>query len=148
MKRTILAIMVIGVLIAADGSKEDANKKDLEKMQGDWACVSAVMDGQKFSDDDAQSFFRTVKGDEYSLSLFTKTLEKGTFKIDATKKPKTMDGYPSYLKDKSKPNLGIYELDGDKLTTCFAQPGKERPTKFESKEGSGQTLAVWEREKK
>jgi uncharacterized protein (TIGR03067 family) len=148
MKRTVLALFAVGVLIAADDAKEDANKKDLEKMQGDWACVSWTVDGKKQPDDDAQSIFRNVKGNQYTLSLFNKALDKGTFKIDATKKPKTMDGYPSYLEDKSKPVLGIYEFDGDTLKTCFAMPGKERPTDFKAKEGSGHSLSVWEREKK
>jgi hypothetical protein len=44
--------------------------------------------------------------------------------------------------------LGIYELEGNTWKVCYAMPGKERPKDFSAKEGSGQTLAVWEREKK
>ena len=50
--------------------------------------------------------------------------------------------------DKKPFVLGTYELDGDKFKLCVAAPGKDRPTEFTSKEGSGQTLSTWEREKK
>jgi hypothetical protein len=61
MKKTFL-ILCVAVLLGADDKKDDANKKDLEKMQGDWAAVSMVQDGIKIPADDAQALFRTVKG--------------------------------------------------------------------------------------
>jgi len=71
----------------------------------------------------------------------------GAFKVDATKKPKTMDMTPSEGRYKDKTLLGIYELDGDTLKICFAEPGKDRPTDFTSKAGSGVVLAIHKREK-
>jgi hypothetical protein len=38
---------------------------------------------------------------------------------------------------------GIYELNGDTLKSCVASPGKERPTEFSAKAGSGHTLRVF-----
>jgi len=46
---------------------------------------------------------------------------------------------------KGKTQLGIYELDGDKVKFCFAAPGKDRPTEFTADAGSLQTLSVWKR---
>jgi len=46
---------------------------------------------------------------------------------------------------KGKPGLGIYKLDGEKLTLCYTLPGKERPTKFESPPKSGIYLIEWQR---
>ena len=105
-----------------------------------------IHDGQKLPDDDTQSLFRTMKGDQYTVFLFRKAIGKGTFKIDASKKPKTIDFQPAAAK--AQPLLGIYEFDGDAWRICYANPGKERPTEFTPKEGTGYTLAVWEREKK
>jgi uncharacterized protein (TIGR03067 family) len=139
-------IVALIAALAADGKKDDPNKIDLEKMQGDWAAVAYVTDGQALSDDDAQSFFRTVKGDQYTVFHFNKPLGKGTFKLDASKQPKTIDAFPANAKDKTKPLLGIYEFEGNKYKLCFASPGKPRPTEFTSKEDSGRTLTVWERE--
>ena len=147
MRFSILLLFAVGFLIAADEPKSDANKKDLERLQGDWAAVSMIRDGQNLSDDDVQSLFRTMKGDQYSVFLFKKVIGKGTFKIDANKKPKTIDLQPASAAAKIQPILGIYEFGGNTWKICYANPGKERPVEFTAKEGSGHTLAVWEREK-
>jgi uncharacterized protein (TIGR03067 family) len=133
-------------MAALADSGADANAKDLEKMQGDWAAVSVIRDGVKDEDDNAQSLFRTIKGDQYTVYLFDKAVGDGTFKIDATKKPKTIDSFPASLAGKAL--LGIYEIEEDRIKTCYAAAGKERPTEFGSKKDSGHTLMVWEKEKK
>jgi uncharacterized protein (TIGR03067 family) len=142
-----LLTLAAALIVLGAGPADEASRKDLEKLQGDWAEVSVTIDGSKLSDDEAQSIFRTVKGNEYTVFLFRKALAKGTFVIDATKKPKTIDAVPSNAKSK-KPLLGIYELDGDRWTMCFAGAGKDRPTGFASTEGSGNSLSIWEREKR
>lgn len=126
---------------------EEANKKDLTKMQGDWAAVSMIRDGQRIPDDDAQALFRTVKDDTYAVTRFRKPAGKGTFKIDASKSPRRIDAMPA-MPAGAKPLLGIYEWNGEKLRQCLAPPGKDRPREFGAAEGSGHTEIVWEREKK
>jgi uncharacterized protein (TIGR03067 family) len=148
MKRKTLVLLAVVALVAAKSPEGDANKKDLDKMQGDWAAVSMVNDGAKASDDEAQCLFRTVKGQQHTLYLYNKPLMKGRFKIDATKKPKTIDLVITTGFGKGQPILGIYELDGDRWKICNAGPGKERPKDFSAKKGSGHTLVLWEREKK
>ena len=148
MRCTILLLGMTGLLLAADPPLSEANKKDLERLQGDWAAVSMMHDGHQLPDDDAQSLFRNVKGDQYTVFLFKKVIGKGTFKMDASKKPKTIDLQSASAAAKGQPILGIYDFDGDRWKICYANPGKERPTDFTVKEGSGHTLAVWEREKK
>jgi uncharacterized protein (TIGR03067 family) len=148
MKSKMLLLTVLVALMAADSPPGEAGKKDLAKMQGDWALVFMTKDGMKVPDDDAQALFRTVKGNEYTVFRYDRVAGKGTFTLDATKKPKTIDFLPANSKDKTKALLGIYEFDGDKLKYCYAPIGKPRPTEFTSQEGVLQTLAVWEREKK
>jgi len=89
-----------------------------------------------------------MKGDQYTVFLFKKVIGKGTFKIDASKKPKTIDLQAAGAVAKGQPILGIYDFAGDTWKICYANPGKERPKEFTAKEGSGHTLAVWERERK
>jgi uncharacterized protein (TIGR03067 family) len=147
MKRLPFLLLVLALGMGAEGTKEDA-AKDLKKMQGDWVVVSMEVDGMRIPDDDAQALFRTVKGDEYTISRYRKMAGKGTIKLDATKTPRAIDAIPGGAAAKSKPILGIYEFDGEKLKLCFARPDMPRPTEFRSKEGSGHTLTVWQREKK
>jgi uncharacterized protein (TIGR03067 family) len=140
-------LITLTAAVLALGVAEDANDKDLAKMQGDWVVVSMVRDGEKIPDDDAQVYFRTVKGREYTVSRFSKVAGRGTITIDATKRPRTIDALPANAPN-GKPLLGIYEFEGDRFKVCFAPPGKDRPTDFSASEGSGHTLTVWEPEKK
>ena len=144
MKRAFLLFGVLFLLAAED----DANKRDLEKMQGDWACGSMVVDGAKSSDDEAQSLFRTIKGSTYTVYLFSKPVGRYTFKLDAGKRPKTIDVTATGAGGAAKQMQGIYEIDGDRWTICLGAPGKDRPNEFRSEEGSGTQLSVWEREHK
>jgi len=144
MKRLLPSALAVLILVAAESP--DPSKKDQEQMQGDWAADSMVRDGQAFPDEDAQAYFRTMKGDTYTVFRFSKAAGKGTFKLDATKNPKAIDFTPDG--GKTPPLAGIYSLEGDKLTLCAALPGKPRPTKFASEENSGWTLSTWRREKK
>lgn len=133
---------------AANQAPADANAGDLAKLQGDWMAVSVIDNGTKVADDEAQTLFRTVSGNKYSLFRFTKPLAQGTFKIDATKRPKTIDVTPTGSKGPSKPILGIYEFRGRALWICNARPGMPRPIDFEPQSGSGHSRVVWEPEKK
>ena len=140
----VLLVLAVGVL-GAPGA--DAGKKDQARMQGDWAAEALTIDGMKLPDDDAQAYFRTVKGNAYTVFRFSKAAARGTFTLDATKSPRTMDVTPAGPR-KGKPILAIYKLEGDTLTICNAGPGKERPKTFTAPAGSGHTLTVWKREKK
>jgi uncharacterized protein (TIGR03067 family) len=154
MKRcaTVLAILGGALLVAGlnqgAGPPEDANGADLAKMQGDWNAVHMVSEGFTIPDDDAQALFRTVKDRDYTVSRYDRVVGKGTFTIDAAKKPKTIDAIPSTGAAKGRPMLGIYEIDDKTFKVCFAVPGKPRPNDFTAGEGSGCTLTIWEHERK
>jgi uncharacterized protein (TIGR03067 family) len=141
----IRSLLLVLCLLAA--AKDDPNKKDQDAMQGDWACESYVVGGGALDDDNAQSIFRTNKGDTYTLYLFRKKIGGGTFKLDATKTPRQIDLIPEG-KGKEATVKGIYKLQKGTLTICAGDPGKDRPAAFESKMGTGHTLSVWKKEEK
>ena len=137
-------VVVIGLLIAADDAKKDDTLRDKERLQGTWIIQSSERDGQV--DETIKDDTVTFDGD--SVTVMTKDKEqKATFKLDATKKPKTIDFTPSEEGEKDKIVLGIYSLDKDELRVCFTKAGGERPTEFSAKEGTGHHLIVLKRKK-
>ena len=142
----LMALVALGVL-AAEAPVEDAARQDLEKLQGDWQCTAMTVDGMQLPDDDVQALFRTIKGNQYTVTRYEKGIGKGTLKLDTSKSPHTIDSTPAGAAGKGGPILGIYEISGQTLKLCLARPGQERPKDFTSKPGSGYILSVWTRER-
>lgn len=145
MKLHALLIVSVGLLIAAD-AKEDA-KKDTEKMQGTWIMISGEEKGEKLPEKTIKNAKLTIKGDKYTVNLGDDTMI-GTQKIDSTKKPKEIDATGTEGPKKGTTILGIYKLDGDEFTVCFAPSDKDRPKEFTSKSGTGSFVHVWKKQKK
>jgi uncharacterized protein (TIGR03067 family) len=141
MRGQLLAVLAVGLLVAAEAPKDDA-KSDLKKMEGSWKLAAGETDGDKIPEDGLKNSSLKIKGEKYDAKLGDSTHE-GKLTLDATKKPKTMDAT-----DGDNTVKGIYELKGDELKICIAPPGQDRPTEFASKAGSGHILMVWKREKK
>jgi uncharacterized protein (TIGR03067 family) len=131
--------------LAAD-AKEEAAKQDLAKMQGRWISGNNIVDGKPTPADELKNITLEVKGDRSDYVHGTQS-GKGMYTLDPTQKPKTLDIVITDGFDKGKTYLAIYEFDGAKLRICHARPGKPRPTKFESKAGSGDVLETWEKAK-
>jgi uncharacterized protein (TIGR03067 family) len=66
--------------------------------------------------------------------------------LDPSRDPKAIDVIPDGGKDRGERVLGIYKLEGDRLTICMAAPGKPRPKEFKADKGSGCTLRTFVRE--
>ena len=131
------ALLFLSLTLLADDTKDASN------IQGTWIIESAMADGKEDNE---------IKGDRMTFKdgiVTVKTKEKdekGTYKIDPSQKPKTID-----VKEDGKDKVyqGIYKLEGDKLTICIPeQAGNKRPTEFTAKEGSKQMILQLKREKK
>jgi len=143
---TLLATMGFAAVAVADDA---ADKKDKEKLQGTWMAVSGEKEGK--DDAEAKEHALVFEGDKFSVKRGNDVIVRGTFKINASKSPKTMDMEITEGPDdvKAKTAQAIYELKGDELTWCVAHPGEaERPEKFATKEGVKQMLVKFKREKK
>jgi uncharacterized protein (TIGR03067 family) len=147
-----VAVLFAGVSqpITADDTKEEAVMKDMKALSGMWTVVSAERDGKKLTDEQLKGITLTYDGTgKASVKKGDQLLFDGTIRIDPTKKPKTQDAtQTSAGENKGKTTLSIYEVDGDTLKICSAEPGKDRPTEFSAKPGSGHFLREFKREKK
>ncbi len=138
----VLATFTISLVFAAD---DEAIKKDLAQLQGEWTMVSGSADGQSMSEDMLKQMKRVCKGDEITVTMGDQVFLKAKITIDPSKKPKTIDYDMTEGFSKGKKQLGIYELNGDTFKACFNSAGAERPTEF--KAGDGLTFSEWKRKK-
>jgi len=145
--RILLTGLAICALVAADAA-QDAVKKELGQLQGEWTLVSGERDGQDLPEDIVKNATRNFKGDEATVTLNGQVILKAKITLDPSKKPKTLDYAVSEGEAQGQTIKSIYELDGDKLKVCSSAPGGERPKEFNTKDGNGQTLSVWKRAKK
>jgi uncharacterized protein (TIGR03067 family) len=130
------AIKFLPVLLLVVGGVARAAESPLD---GKWVLESLTRNGK--ADDAWKGAVREHAGDKYTMSKEGGKSVSGTMKVDADKK--TIDMMPNEGTYKGKTLLGAYELDGDTLKICFAEPGKERPTKVA--DGDGLTVAVYKK---
>jgi RNA polymerase sigma factor (sigma-70 family) len=145
----------VGRLQAGLGFRaDDAPKTQDKDLDGDWEVISTVKDGKVKEGADIKTVW-TINGNTGDLDKEPVILAvsrgnmtiKATLRIDASKTPKTMDVIADPRANVG-PTLDIYSVKGDQLRICEAALGKERPTEFSSKEGSGQLLMTLKRIKK
>ncbi len=141
--RTLLAL---GLTISATGLTSADDKKDLTV--GKWVIESVTRDGKAV--DALKGAPREHADGTYTLRPANDTTAlraTGTYTIDATKTPMTIDMKAKGGTSDGKTLLGIAKVDGDTLTVAYGEPGKERPTRFESVAGSGVLLVVHKKAK-
>jgi len=137
--------VVLVFVVAATARCQDA-AREKTKLEGKWMLVSAEVAGEKLPEAVVKSISLTLKGDEYTVKV-GEAVDKGTVRLDAAAKPKTMDITGTDGPNKGKTLLAIYELDGDTLRVCYDLAGKKRPTAFETSKERPFFLAVYQRAK-
>jgi uncharacterized protein (TIGR03067 family) len=143
MRRMLTLLLALGLTWVA---RADGVEQELKALQGKWGIVSVERDGKV--DAKWKDGVRLMEGDKYTLTPKEGAAVTGRYKIDPGKKPKAIDIMPDAGQFKGKTLPGIYVIEGDVLKICFAaEEGKERPTEFVSRPGSGHILAVHKREK-
>ena len=128
--------VVVGIAVATDA----------ETVQGTWKLKLGIRDGKPLTGADLDAQL-TIQGDRFTI-VQGGTTSAGTFQLNETAKPKGVDLKYDQGPDEGKTAQGIYEIRaGNRHRVCIAAPGAPRPTKFESKPGSGVAFEEWERTK-
>ena len=131
---TNFSTIIVGIALAAGVLAQDSKgTKVAAALQGTW--VIASINGQT-APEGASEMTLTFTGDKYHQTLAGEVNERGTIKLDASKKPMTIDLIITEGTDAGKTQLGIIEVTGDAVRANLDTPGAaQRPTDFTIKEG-------------
>ncbi len=144
-----------GMAIAAEQDPEST----LQKMQGRWEVVAGVNQGQKLSDAELDGTYVTVTTnrivtydrDEQQRYQAVVQVDDGQKPIHITMTPIVENAPTKKVGSQELPtapaSAGILRFLGEeKWVLCYALPGENRPTKFDSPAGSKILLFTLERQ--
>jgi uncharacterized protein (TIGR03067 family) len=149
--RCIMAVAV-GALLAGFLPAEGAGDKQAKGLKGRWVSEKFVWAGRESEEGEKMIL---VIGDDSMTWEYVKEMGKTakssentyTYKLDASKKPAEIDLTITDGGLKGQAFPAIYQLEGDTLKLCRAQPGQKRPTEFASKKGSDTIFLILKRAK-
>jgi uncharacterized protein (TIGR03067 family) len=156
----LLSLLVLALIPAAAatapvpaGPKDDA-KTELARLAGTWEVTSYVRAGEEVVKNKRKMVITFKADGSYAYEVGARGKVAG---LDPTKRPKEIDYVQidpdgdAVTGDDGKPLIekGIYRLEGDTFTDCFAEGGgKERPKEFKSTKDNGWTVVTYKRVKK
>jgi len=114
-------------------------------LEGRWKMVSMIIQKQELSSLLGGDLILEIKGDRYTVSVGGQKKDSGKLKIDASKKPGTLD-LMSETEGAPEKFVGIFQLEGEKATFALRISGDERPTSFDSEtDDATLQISVYER---
>jgi len=142
-------IIAAALLIGLDDKKTDVDAAELKKFAGKWSVTAQEHGGKKAPAKQLASLALTIDGAGCTLKDGDEVREESeVVALDPKAKPAAIDLKITGGDDKGKVVKAIYKFDGDKLTLCLAEPGKDRPKGFAGQSGTGHTLLELARKKK
>lgn len=127
-------------------TRGDDTKDDAKSMDGTWLASAAELGDEKFSDEVRKTIKLVIGDGKYTVTV-GKNPDRGTVKVDPSKKPKEMDIIGTEGPNKGKTILAIYEMTDDTLRICYDLSGKARPSEFKTSKDTKLFLVTYKREK-
>jgi uncharacterized protein (TIGR03067 family) len=141
-------VLVLALTLGAPALKD---KETTPSLVGEWVVESVTSNGASVSVTGGMRYIFTPDGQwlirREGMELI---LDGGTrgYSVDPKPNTPTVDLITTRIKGPETRLFGIYKIEGDTLTICGTRTkGGDRPTKFESLEGSNTTLYVLKRPK-
>lgn len=118
----------------------------LERLQGEWAPVKLITDGQPLAESFLPYGSRSMIGNETKVVFGGQVMVHAKIRIDESQTPVAVD-YMNIGRGAKAVTFGIMALDGDVVRFCMASAGGPRPAEFSSEKGSGRILSEWNRKR-
>lgn len=132
MSRLMALLLLFCYLPVFAQDKDEAVRKELARLQGEWKLTGGQAGGEAFPADMIIGASIIIKDKVYDFKTKDES-EKGVVQIDPSKSPAQIDLTITEGKDKGQKQLGIYEITGNKLRICASLAGVEkRPEKIVS----------------
>jgi uncharacterized protein (TIGR03067 family) len=139
-------MLALGLLGQAVGqTPEERLKREEEKLAGTWRVTAAKANGVRLQPREVPDMKLTFKDGKYTVQLAKEKPQEGTYKIDPSKNPKTIDVNRTTGPEQGKKQVGIYELTGNELKICACDASKKRPTDFDTRDKDGYMVLVLKR---
>jgi len=137
-----LSILSLAISTTAIAEDKPADEKNI---QGTWLPIKADLSGQPMKDEFLKKITLVLGSRTYEVAA--ESIDKGTFTINPTAKPKTIDIMGVEGPNAGKRIYAIYEVHGDTLRICYGLGGSPRPAEFKSPVGSQYFLVTYKRKK-
>jgi uncharacterized protein (TIGR03067 family) len=152
-------LSLIALLSVQDAAVDKDSAGDLKKMQGLWVAESAIgPDGTPAPKEFLDTFKLIVKDDTITMEGPRPAVPEGAeipefprfeCKLDASKKPKSIDFKGLTKETKGQTMEGVYEFDGENLKLCFPNnPGDPRPKEVKASPEAKTAVLTLKRPKK
>lgn len=136
-------ILTLALAIGAPALKDKPNPQDLH---GEWEFDKPEAPGTP----GAGEFYRYRFNKDGTWQVFRGDKEmapRRNFKFDPDARPPTIDFSTPPARDNSPTLLGIYKIEGDRLTICSGYPADPRPGDFTTGPGGGRSVKLLRRVK-
>ena len=114
-------------------------------IEGTWKMIGGEQNGQDEPPEDVQRSTLEIAGNQHTVTVGDAVL-KGTHELDTSQTPMTIDSSDTAGPFEGMSLKGIFTLEGDVFTVCFAAPDAPRPMEFTTKDGKATILHVWKRQ--
>jgi uncharacterized protein (TIGR03067 family) len=125
MRKSLLALLLIGLASGADSPKEwDDTTTMALNLEGSWRLVGLMRSGVEAPN--PGNWDLDFHGDKYSWVMGGTPVVTGTYKLSVARMPAQLDLMPNA----TTTNRGICRVDGDVLTIALFEPENVRPRSF------------------
>ena len=121
-----LGLLVLSLLLVSSGqaAPQDDARKALERFQGNWLITTFNGDTVPA---EAEAYL-VFAGDKYEQWMGNEVTERGSFRVDASTTPMTIDLAIAEGSDAGSTQLGLVQLDAETMALGLAAPGgRTRP---------------------